>query len=48
MPSVSSSRGRPSLEHRRLASEMMLAPVWVTTPAISIEYHRAPFLITYP
>lgn len=25
--------------HRTL---MMLAPVWVTTPAISMEYHRAP------
>jgi len=27
---------------------MMRAPVCVTTPAISIEYHRAPRRMTYP
>jgi hypothetical protein len=46
MPSVSSSSGRPTSLTSSLARLMMLAPVWVTTPAISIEYHRAPLRMT--
>jgi hypothetical protein len=30
-----------------LLTWMMLAPVYVTTPAISMEYQRAPLRITY-
>ena len=35
---------RHSLLHR--STLMMLAPVWVTTPAISMLYQRAPLRIT--
>ena len=48
MPSVSSSRGRPIYSMRVRESLMMLPPVWVTIAAISIEYQRAPFFMTYP
>jgi hypothetical protein len=46
-PSVSSSRGRPICSTISRAFVMMLAPVRHTIPAISSEYHRAPFRITY-
>ena len=46
MPSVSSSSVLPIFSTRTRASLMMPAPVYVTTPAISIEYQRAPRRIT--
>ena len=46
IPSVSSSSVLPSCSTSVRASLMMLAPVYVTTPAISMLYHRAPLRIT--
>ena len=48
MPSVSSSSGLPMSSTSFLAIWMIFAPVYVTTPAISIEYQRAPLRMTYP
>lgn len=48
IPSVSSSRGLPMSSTSFLAIWMIFAPVYVTTPAISMEYHLAPLRITYP
>lgn len=46
MPSVSSSSDTPSRSTRSRARRIIAAPVCVTTPAISIEYHRAPRRMT--
>uniref|UniRef100_A0A0A9DY33 Uncharacterized protein n=1 Tax=Arundo donax TaxID=35708 RepID=A0A0A9DY33_ARUDO len=48
MPSVSSSSGLPIFSISKRAFWIIFAPVYVTTPAISIEYHLAPLRITYP
>ena len=42
IPSVSSSSGLPIFSINKRAFCMIFAPVYVTTPAISIEYHLAP------
>ena len=42
IPSVSNSSGFPILSTSKRAFWMIFAPVYVTTPAISIEYHLAP------
>lgn len=42
IPSVSSSSGLPIFSISNLAFWIIFAPVYVTTPAISMEYHRAP------
>lgn len=42
IPSVSNSSGRPIFSTSKRAFWIIFAPVYVTTPAISIEYHLAP------
>ena len=48
IPSVSNSSGLPISSTSFFAIWMIFAPVYVTTPAISMEYHRAPLRMTYP
>ena len=42
IPSVSSSSGFPIFSTSKRAFWIIFAPVYVTTPAISMEYHLAP------
>ena len=42
IPSVSNSSGFPIFSTSKRAFWIIFAPVYVTTPAISIEYHLAP------